>query len=78
MEIITVGEKQFPVCPHCSGTSLCQFSTIMWREELADADICYWYLRCPQCGSGTEKENKRALVALVCAVCEGKGYLLVS
>jgi hypothetical protein len=77
MEIITAGDKQLTVCPHCRGSSLCQFSTVMWREEIVEKNIRYYFLSCQTCGKGTEKEENKDLVPNVCAVCKGHGFLLI-
>ena len=57
MDIITAGDKQLTVCPHCQGSSLCQYSTVVWREELGEKTLRFYYLSCPKCGKGIEKEE---------------------
>ncbi len=75
MEIITAGDRKLVVCPHCKGSSLCQFSTIVWWEEDLEETIRFYALRCNKCGKGIEKDKEKDLVAPVCSICEGRGYL---
>jgi hypothetical protein len=67
MEIITAGEKQLTVCPHCKGSSLCQFSTVSWREEIVEQDTWFYFLSCATCGKGAEKEEETDLLPNVCS-----------
>jgi hypothetical protein len=72
MEIITAGDKQLAVCAHCSGSSLCQFSSVVWREELGEKTLRFYCLSCPKCGKGTEQEAPSDLQSPVCSVCTGQ------
>src|SRR4051794_36991246 len=79
VEIIKAGTQQLTICPHCNATSLCQFTTVVWWEELSDNEALRFYaLRCSKCGTGVEKETKNELVAPVCSICYGRGYLLIT
>src|SRR3712207_3527839 len=85
MEVTTVNGRQVVACPHCTGTSVCQFRTIVKRidfdKPLADAakqhGIAYC-LECEKCGRGTKHESPDGLKPPVCKVCSGKGYSIVS
>jgi DNA-directed RNA polymerase subunit RPC12/RpoP len=85
MEITTVNGRQVVKCPHCNGSSGCQFGTIVKRidfdKPLHDAakqqGIAYG-LECETCGRGTKQETPDALKQPVCKVCSGKGYSIVS
>ena len=85
MEVTTVNGRQVVECPHCNGTSVCQFGAIVKRidfdKPLSDAakqhGIAYC-LECEKCGRGTKQETPDALKPPVCKVCSGKGYSVVS
>jgi hypothetical protein len=48
--------NQLTICPHCKGSSLCQFSTLVWRDEILEENTRYYFLNCAKCGKGVEKE----------------------
>ena len=75
-------------CKHCNGTGLCKQSIVKSRyEPYAEYDVdgevaisgshSYYRSVCEICGSTQELKDERDS-RLVCKVCNGKGYLLVS
>jgi hypothetical protein len=76
-------------CKHCEGTTRCQHAVSFERKVFEHGsweDIEYW-LRCAKCGDGFSKTIRREqtdppsdvpqLETPICAVCDGRGFVVV-
>jgi hypothetical protein len=76
-------------CKHCGGTTRCQHAVLFEQKvnEHGSYDYIEYWLRCAKCGDGFTKTIMREptdppfdadqLETPICAVCDGRGFVVV-